>query len=40
MIEVYMLRLDERKAAALHEVMLNYVSPSKREAGRAIPPAD
>ncbi|SFE23021.1 4'-phosphopantetheinyl transferase [Paenibacillus algorifonticola] len=34
MIEVYMLRLDERKAAALYPVMLNYVSESKREAVR------
>lgn len=41
MIEVYMLRLDERKAAALYEVMLNYVSPSKREAaGRFRRPID
>ncbi|MCM3746393.1 4'-phosphopantetheinyl transferase superfamily protein [Paenibacillus pasadenensis] len=41
MIEVYMLQLDERKAAALYPVLLNYVSAERREAaGRYRKPID
>ncbi|MBJ6364087.1 4'-phosphopantetheinyl transferase family protein [Paenibacillus sp. GCM10012307] len=34
MIEVYMLQLDEKKAAALYPTLLNYVSAERREAVR------